>query len=77
MCGTIISIRKEELPNTEEVLDDVLKEPDTYTIKLTLPQSFSMTTVKMLESTYTSFLCDVLSDWLSITFPQKRRALGK
>ena len=28
---------KEELPDTEEVLDDILKKPDTYTIKLILP----------------------------------------
>lgn len=62
---------KEELPDTEEVLDDILKEPDTYTIKLTLPYNFSMTTVKMLEEYIHEFLvCSVLSDWLSITLPQ-------
>jgi len=62
---------KEELPDAEEVLDDILKEPDTYTIKLMLPQNFSMTTVKMLEEYIHEFLvCSVLSDWLSITFPR-------
>ena len=62
---------KEELPDAEEVLNDILKEPDTYTIKLMLPYNFSMTTVKMLEEYIHEFLvCSVLSDWLSITFPQ-------
>ncbi len=61
---------KKEIPDTEQILDDVLKEPEEYTIVLYLPSAFSLTTVKMLEYLIHEFLvCRVLADWMSITLP--------
>lgn len=61
---------KEEIPDTEEVLDDILKEPEEYKIRLSLPNTFSMTTVRMLEHFIHEFLvCRILADWMSITLP--------
>lgn len=59
---------KEEIPDGQEALDDVMREPEEYEIKLNLPASFSLTTVKMLESLIHEYLvCRVLADWMSIT----------
>lgn len=61
---------KEEIPDGQEALDDVLSEPETYEIKLTLPDSFSLTTVRLLENLIHEYLvCRVLADWMSITNP--------
>lgn len=63
---------KEEIPDTEQVLDDILREPEEYKIVLSLPSKFSMTTVRMLEHLIHEFLvCRVLADWMSITLPGK------
>lgn len=62
---------KQEIPDEQEALDDVLSEPETYEIKLTLPDSFSLTTVRMLENLIHEYLvCRVLADWMSITNPE-------
>lgn len=52
-------------------LDDKLREPDTYEIVLRLPSDFSLTTLGLLENLIHDYLvCRVLSDWMSITFPE-------
>lgn len=62
---------KQEIPDEQEALDDVLKEPETYEIKLTLPETFSLTTLRMLEELIHEYLvCRVLADWMSITNPE-------
>ena len=62
---------KEEIPDEQEALDDVLKEPETYEIKLTLPETFSLTTLRLLEELMHEYLvCRVLADWMSITNPE-------
>ena len=62
---------KEEIPDEQEALDDVLKEPETYEIKLTLPETFSLTTLRLLEELIHEYLvCKVLADWMSITNPE-------
>ena len=54
----------------EEVKDDRLKEPETYTVVLTLPVSFSQTTIDLLSELIHEYLvCRVLADWMSITNP--------
>ena len=62
---------KQVIPDEQEVIDNVLSEPETYEIKLTLPDSFSLTTVKMLKNLIHEYLvCRVLADWMSITNPE-------
>ena len=62
---------KEEIPDEQEALDDVLKEPETYEIKLTLLETFSLTTLRLLEELIHEYLvCRVLADWMSITNPE-------
>ncbi|MDO4165548.1 MAG: hypothetical protein Q4D56_14380, partial [Bacteroides sp.] len=39
---------KEEIPDEQEALDDVLEEPEEYNIELALPKGFSLSTVKLL-----------------------------
>ena len=60
---------KEEIIEEYE-LNDILVEPEQYIIVLTLPETFSLTTVKLLEHLIHEFLiCRVLADWMSITNP--------
>ena len=62
---------KEEIPDEQEALDDVLAAPEMYEIKLTLPETFSFTTLRMLEDLIHEYLvCRVLADWMSITHPE-------
>lgn len=62
---------KEEIPDGQEALDDVLKEPDVYKIAMTVPEDFSLTTLRMLEQLIHEYLvCRVLADWMSITNPE-------
>lgn len=62
---------KEEIPDEQKALDDVLTEPELYEIKLTLPEGFSLTTLRMLEHLiHEYFVCRVLADWMSITNPE-------
>lgn len=61
---------KEEIPNEQEVLDDVLIAPEEYTMTLTLPIGFSLSTVKLLKHLIHEYMvCKVLADWMSITNP--------
>ena len=60
-----------KIPCTEDevVASDVLT-PDSYVIKLALPESFSDTSLKLLSNLIHEYLvCRVLADWLSITAP--------
>lgn len=62
---------KEEIPDGQEALGDVLEEPEVYEIKLSLPEGFSLTTLRMLEHLLHEYLvCRVLADWMSITNPE-------
>lgn len=64
---------KTEIPDEQEALDDVLASPEEYTIELTLPVSFSLSTLKLLKHLIHEYLvCRVLSDWLSITNPKSQ-----
>lgn len=52
-------------------LDDVLREPNTYSIAMTVPDDFSETTVTYLEELIHNLLVWwVLYHWLSITKPE-------
>jgi len=69
---------KEEIADEQEALDDVLEEPETYEIKLTLPESFSLTTLRMLGALIHEYLvCRVLADWMSITHPESEAVWEK
>ena len=69
---------KEEIPEGQEALDDVLTEPEVYEIKLTLPETFSLTTLKLLEHLIHEYLvCRVLADWMSITNPESEAGWEK
>lgn len=62
---------KEEIPDEQEALDDMLREPESYEIRLMLPETFSLTTLRMLEQLIHEYLvCRVLADWMSITNPE-------
>lgn len=63
---------KEELPyDTTTEMDDVLKEPEVYEIKMTVPDGMSKTTINLLEHLIHEYLvCRVLADWMSITNPE-------
>ena len=61
---------KEEIPDEQEALNDILAAPEEYHIELTLPEGFSISTVKLLTNLIHEYLvCRVLSDWMSITNP--------
>jgi hypothetical protein len=54
----------------DERLDDTLVVPEQYEIELTLPASFSRTTVLLLRDViHDYFVCRVLVEWLGITCP--------
>lgn len=60
----------EEIADKQEALNDVLTSPEEYHIVLQLPNSFSFTTVKLLQNLIHEYLvCRVLADWMSITNP--------
>ncbi len=64
---------KEEIPENQEALDDVLAAPEEYVISLTLPEGFSLSTLKLLEHLIHEYLvCRVLADWMSITNPKSQ-----
>lgn len=57
---------------TADTLDDTLQETATYTITLSLPDTFSQSTLTLLERLIHEFLvCRGVADWLSITNTQK------
>lgn len=63
---------KHELPEDKTMaLDDTLEEPTTYTVHLSVPSSFSGTTLRLLRDLIHEYLvCKVMGDWLSITKPE-------
>ena len=64
---------KEEIPDEQEALNDILAAPEEYHIELTLPEGFSISTVKLLTNLIHEYLvCRVLSDWMSITNPRRK-----
>lgn len=64
---------KTEIPDEQEALDDVLAEPEEYIIELSLPQGFSLSTLKLLKELIHEYLvCRVLADWMSITNPKSQ-----
>lgn len=64
---------KEEIPDEQEALNDILKEPEEYNILLSLPDGFSLSTVKLLKHLVHEYLvCRVLADWMSITNPSSQ-----
>lgn len=64
---------KEEIPDEQEELNDILSEPEEYNILLSLPEGFSLSTVKLLKNLIHEYLvCRVLADWMSITNPASK-----
>lgn len=62
---------KETLGDEQETLDDILVAPEQYALTLSLPDTFSATTVRLLKDLIHEFLvCSVLADWMSITKPK-------
>lgn len=56
----------------EKVLNDGLVETDVYVIEMSVPQSFSQTTLQWLEKLVHEWMVyRVVADWLSITNPSK------
>ncbi len=52
------------------VLDDILRERPGYGIVLRVPETFSQTTLTLLERLIHEYLvCKAIADWLSITKP--------
>ena len=61
---------KEEIPEGQEAMTDVMIVPEEYHIVLNLPDGFSLTTLKLLTHLVHEYLvCRVLADWMSITNP--------
>ena len=61
---------KEEIPEGQEAMTDVMTAPEEYHIVLNLPDGFSLTTLKLLTHLVHEYLvCRVLADWMSITNP--------
>ena len=61
---------KEEIPEEQEAMDDVMETPEEYNIALKLPEGFSQTTLRLLTHLVHEYLvCRVLADWMSITNP--------
>ena len=61
---------KEEIPEGQEAMTDVMTAPEEYHIVLNLPEGFSLTTLKLLTHLVHEYLvCRVLADWMSITNP--------
>lgn len=65
---------KEAIPEEQEALDDILSAPEAYDIALTLPATFSQSTVRLLSNLIHEYLvCRVLADWMSITNPDSQQ----
>lgn len=61
---------KEDILDGGGALDDTLKEPEVYDIILSLPNGFSMSTVRLLKDLIHEYLvCRAVADWMSITNP--------
>lgn len=65
---------KEDVPDEQEPLDDILIAPEEYVVELILPDGFSITTVRLLEHLIHEYLVyRVLADWMSITNPGSQK----
>lgn len=65
---------KEEVPDEQDPLDDILIAPEEYVIELSLPEDFSITTVRLLKHLIHEYLVyRVLADWMSITNPGSQK----
>lgn len=63
---------KKEL-STKTRHDDELEEKDEYVLRLKLPEGFSETTVKLLETLIHELLVyRAMEDWMSITKPESK-----
>lgn len=63
----------EEITDEQEDLDNVLSSPEEYVILLSLPENFSLSTVKLLKNLIHEYLiCRVIADWMSITNPTSK-----
>lgn len=64
---------KEDIPEEQEPMTDVMAAPEEYCIVLNLPDGFSLTTLKLLTHLVHEYLvCRVLADWMSITNPDSQ-----
>lgn len=55
--------------------DDTLRKPESYVMSLTLPLTFSKTTVTLVQENIHEYLvCSVMADWTSITKPDAAAA---
>lgn len=64
---------KREIPEDQICVCDKLSAPDVYYIELTLPITFSCTTIELLKHLIHEYLvCRVLADWMSITNPSSQ-----
>ena len=64
---------KEKLPDEHKEFNDILAAPETYDIVLSLPEDFSISTVRLLEHLIHEYLVyRVLADWMSITNPRSQ-----
>lgn len=74
---TIAECREMLYPYTKRAifnseLDDKLREPGRYYIKLSLPADFSQTTLEYLEQLIHNYIVyRALAEWMSITKPEK------
>lgn len=58
---------------TDETLDNALEAPEQYEIELTLPASFSRTTVVLLkELIHNYFVVRVICEWVGMIYPDSR-----
>lgn len=63
---------KKEIPDEQEELNNKLTEPEEYRIELTLPNEFSLSTLKLLEHLIHEYMVyKIMADWMSITNPTK------
>lgn len=68
---------KPKEPTPDATDNDVLKDTYIYTIRMQVPEDFSVTTVNYLEQLIHNFLVwRVLRDWLLITNPQAAQMWG-
>lgn len=59
-----------EIPADIRASDDRLTAADTFVIFLSLPQTFSLSSLEILEpAVHEYMICRVLADWLAIVYP--------
>ncbi len=69
---------KEDIPEGQEPMTDVMAAPEVYRIVLNLPDGFSLTTLRLLTHLIHEYLvCRVLADWMSITNPDSEETWEK